>query len=80
MLGTFRTHLIGPECALHFADVRFFQEQHTHARLTDAASDGERQGAVQDPFVERTFLPVEAALDLQLAMHALGVDTDAHRR
>ena len=31
-------HVVGPQRALHFADVRLAQEEHTDARLADAVA------------------------------------------
>ena len=54
------------------------QQQHAQTALADAAADGVGQLTVQHGLVEGQLAAVVAAGGGELAVHALGADTDAH--
>ena len=56
------------------------QVEHTKARLTDTATDAERQGAVEQSFVEVELLAVFLSAQGELAEEGFLVHTDTHGR
>ena len=73
-----RHHVGGPDAGLNLADVRLAQIEHAQPRLPDAATDGQRELAVQQTAVEKQFLAVFGARESQLPQERILVDPDAH--
>ena len=70
---TFTAHLVGPDAGLNLADMRLAQIKHTKARLSDAATDAQRQRALNQTAVEIKLQAIFLAALLKLAEQSLFV-------
>ena len=70
--------VVGPDGAVHFADMCFPQEEHTDSGLADPSADGEGKPVFQDGFLERKQCALGAACFFKLRAQCLGIDADPH--
>ena len=62
------------------AKVRFLEQKHIRSRLSDPATDAERELVADDPLVIRQLEKIELAGDFQLSPQRFSINSNTHRR
>lgn len=78
-LCTFLAHGFGPDARLDFANMRLAEIEHAKARLSNTATDAQRERALYEATMEVEFEAVLLAALLELVQKGFLVHSDAHR-